>query len=308
MNTALVSGANGFIGKSMTKKLLNEGLDVYAIVTDASAMDDIKSNHLHVFQLFFPDYGKIHSLISTKIDLAFHFAWSGLNGPELKNYHQQLDDISYSMMFFEECQKLGVKKFFFASSMNTLETRSYIRHAETFEKPRFTLVHSGSKMLTEIFLKVFGANAGVSVNVGLIAMAFGPGNRSKMVTNVVLSKLQNGISPALVAGNNRYDLIFIDDIVDAFWAMAVSGVANKTYYIGHSEITTFKELFTRIGAIVNPNVKLLFGEYPDDNNLDYSEIDTSALTKDTGWKPSANFEKSIKETALFVKNCGLTFY
>jgi nucleoside-diphosphate-sugar epimerase len=308
MKTALVSGANGFIGQHMVAELLRRNVEVYAVVTDEKAFSDLKNPHLHVITAFFADYPSLHEKIAQPIDVAFHFAWAGLNGPILQDYSLQLQDIDASMVLLNEVVKMGGKRFVLASTMNTLEARRFLAEGETFAKPRYTLAHSGSKMLAEIYLKVYGHAAGIKVNTALIAMAYGPGNYSKMVTNVAINKLLDGVPVDLVTGNNRYDLIYVDDIARAFCAIAERGVDLKTYYVGHRESRTFKELFTEIGQIINPKVELRFGTYPDDNDLDYSLIDTDALYKDTGWKPEADFVSSIKKTASFIQQSGLKFY
>jgi nucleoside-diphosphate-sugar epimerase len=308
MKTALVSGANGFIGRHMVEELLRRRVEVYAVVTDDKGLADLSSPHLHVIKAFFADYPTLHEKIAEPIDVAFHFAWAGLNGPILQDYALQLEDVNASMVLLNEVVKMGGKRFVLASTMNTLEARRFLAEGETFAKPRYTLAHSGSKMLAEIYLKVYGHAAGIKVNTALIAMAYGPGNYSKMVTNVAISKLLDGVPVDLVSGNNRYDLIYVEDIARAFYAIGEKGVDLKTYYVGHQEPHTFKELFTAIGQIINPQVELRFGAYPDDNDLDYSLIDTDALEKDTGWRPEADFASSIKKTAAFIKSSGLKFY
>jgi nucleoside-diphosphate-sugar epimerase len=77
--------------------------------------------------------------------------------------------------------------------------------------------------------------------------------------------------------------------VNAFYAMAESGVNMKTYYVGHQELKTFKEWFSEVRDIVKPGAEIAFGAYPTDNHIDYEHIDIQELTRDTGYRASSDF-------------------
>ena len=71
--TAIVTGANGFIGKNVVKELLNKGYFVYAITVDDKSLTDIESDNLKNLALFFDDYPKMLELIKeSEIDIFIH--------------------------------------------------------------------------------------------------------------------------------------------------------------------------------------------------------------------------------------------
>lgn len=53
--------------------------------------------------------------------------------------------------------------------------------------------------------------------------------------------------------------------------------------------------------MLNPDMQLVFGEFPDNSMIDYAKIDLGALKSDTGFAPSADFVDSIRKTAEWVK-------
>ena len=109
----------------------------------------------------------------------------------------------------------------------------------------------------------------------------------------------------MVEGKNIYDLVYIGDIVDAFIAIGERGKNQREYYVGHRKLKTFRELIIDIRNIIAPNVELKFGEYEDYQNIDYSMINLEALYNDTGFECKADFEKTIKDTAKWVKTLNL---
>lgn len=307
METILVTGANGFIGGAMARKLLKEGYRVIGIVSNTNGLNDIVNNPNFRYEIvLFENYKNISQIVNEHIDGVFHYAWQGLCGNDAKLVDYQLVNISASCSLCEECIKLGIKKFIFASTMNTIDVRNFM-NKETTAKPRGAFIHSGAKLLTELYLKTICSNSNIEINVSYIAMAYGPKNYSKMVPNIVISQLLNNESPKLVSGNSKYDLIYIDDIVDAFLTIYQKGINMKSYYIGHRSIKSFKEIFNNIRQIINPQITLQFGVYKDDTNIDYSLINVEELYIDTGWSAKSDFKESILKTAEWIKENNVRF-
>lgn len=302
----LITGANGFIGKSLTKAFLERGDVVYAIVTSKEEMKDISCSNLFVHELFFEDYKKISELVKEPIDIAYHFAWAGLCGAPAQDVELQVSNIVATSTLIEELAKLHTKKVVFASTMNMLELRSLIANP-TKVAPRGVSIHVSSKLNADIIARTLCHKYGIMFNDGLIAMAYGKNNKSKMIPNVIMYSLINNKEINLVEGNNLYDMVYISDIVSAFIAIGEKGKNSQSYYIGHDDKRTFKDIICAIRDILNKDQQLNFGVYKEDNNLDYSLVDRSLLTKDTGWKPEADFKESILRTAKWIKESGMKF-
>ena len=302
----LITGANGFMGKALTKKFLSQNNKVFAIVTNKQEMEDIECENLHVFELFFDAYQNIAQLVKEDIDLCYHFAWAGLCGAPAQDVALQTSNVVATSILINELIKLHVKKIVFASTMNTLELRGLISNPRT-SRPRGTLIHVASKLNADIVARTLCEQNNIEFNDGVIAMAYGENNKSKMIPNVIIYSLLNNKEIDLVEGNNLYDMVYISDIVSAFVAIGEKGKNKESYYIGHDDNRTFRDIITDIRDVLNPSIKLHFGKNKNDNNIDYSLIDRSLLTKDTGWKPTVDFKKSILDTAKWIKESGLEF-
>jgi len=302
----LITGANGFIGKALTKAMLKNGHTIFALVTKADDMKDISMEKLHVIELFFDDYNKISTLVNCKIDIAYHFAWSGLCGDSAKDVKIQLANVLATSILIEQLHQIGVKKIVLASTMNTLEARDMLADP-LHHNPRGISIHVASKINAEIVARTLCQQYSIMYNEGLIAMAYGEQNYSKMIPNIAISSLIDKKPLKLISGNNLYDMVYITDIVTAFIAIGLKGINKQTYYIGHEDLKTFKDIFVRIGFLVSPNTKLVFGAFPEDNLLNFNLVDRSLLTKDTGWIPTANFDDSILSTAAWIKKEELHF-
>lgn len=308
MASYLVTGANGFIGKRLTKALLDSGNRVFAVVTDKKAMDDLACGNLVVLDGFFADYDLIfHSIPVGEIDTVFHFAWQGLCGKDVKDYRAQLDDAKYACDAFVYSQEIKVKRFILISSINTAETIAYLT-GENHSTPRYTNVYGIAKLSAEMICKTIAGNVpGTLFNCAQLSMVYGEGNYSKMVPNVVMSSLIRGVPPSLIKGDRLYDLIYVGDVVSGLIAISEKGKDLETYPIGHMELKTFKELFTEIGKIINPDVVMNFGSLPNDVYIDFSSIDFKKTEKDVGFVACTDFKTSVLDTANWIKKNHLVF-
>lgn len=300
MKKAIVTGAGGFIGGAVTKKLLDNGIHVYGVDISEQVL-----RRFHGYERFhsviadFSQYGKIHEMIQDTIDVFYHFAWQGVYGDAFKEYDLQLNNAKYACDAMMEAIKIGCRKFVFAGTYNEFEIKNFLE-SDVFQ-PRYTCIYSGAKTVAEIICKTLAFNNNIEYSAGLIAMAYGENNRSMMLPNVVMKQLLRNESPKLIKGDNLYDLIYIDDIAEAFYLIGEKGYNLKSYYVGHRNLKTFRELLTEVGNIINPDIELRFGEYIDTDNKDYGLIDLEALYQDTGFECKADFRESILRTAEWLK-------
>lgn len=301
VNKVIVTGATGFIGKALTVRLLQEGKTVYSVVKNDSKIDGLKQyGDLITIVASFKDYFNLHRLIKDDdIDVFYHFAWEGVFGDAFRDYELQLNNAHYACDAIMAAIKLKCKKFVFAGTLNEYEIKKYLNMNSI--EPRYTCIYATCKLASEMICKTLAFNCGIEYSAGLIAMTYGEGNKSKVLPNVIIKKFINNETPKLVTGNNKYDLIYIDDVVNAFVLIGEKGVNQKSYYVGHRKIKTFKEIVTDVKNIINPNMELVFGEYEDTLDMDYSLIDLDALYNDTGFECKADFKESILKTAEWVE-------
>lgn len=301
MKKVIVTGAGGFIGGALTELLLKKGIIVYGVGISEKALErhQDRENFIPVIADF-TKYSQLHEMINDDIDVFYHFAWQGVFGEAFKDYRLQLSNAVYAADALNEAIKIGCKKFVFAGTYNEIEVADFIDMSG--QKPRYTCIYSAAKTAAEIICKTIASNFGIEYSAGLTSMSYGENNRSMMLANVVIKQLINGESPNLIEGNIPYDFIYIDDIARAFYAIGEKGKHLKSYYIGHRQLRTFREWLTDIGKIINPDVKLNFGAYPDDASRNYEKIDLNALYNDTGFECRADFKKSILKTANWLKS------
>lgn len=299
----IVTGAGGFVGSALCKKLLEQGHEVYALDVKVEFMKSLENyDKVHLIKAEFQDYKNLE-LGAEDFDVFYHIAWAGLCGPILKDYDLQCSNISYACDALMLAVKHKTRKFVLCGSINELEAQSYI--GATNIEPRYTTLYGASKMAAGLMCKTLAFQNNIEYNEGMNAMLYGENNRSKMIPNIVMKQLLTGVTPKLIEGNNLYDMLYIEDVVNAFIAIGQKGVNQKTYYVGHRNLRTFRAIIENIRDVINPNAELLFGAYPESNGVDFSKINTNELYEDTGFEPQVDFDESIRRTIKWVETLEL---
>lgn len=298
MKKAIVTGADGFIGHCLVSHLLDQNIEVFAIGIIENRLEDLKCDKLHFIKAYFEDYNTLVKKLPLDCDVFYHFAWNGVFGESFQNYELQLNNCKYACDALMIAKQINCKKFVLASTINVLESRYYMSQHNI--KPRYTNIYAMCKLSAEMICKTLAYQNGIEFNCGLISMVYGENNSSKMIPNIVICNLLKNNVSNLVPAETPYDLIYVHDVADAFIAIGEKGINQKTYYIGHTELSTFGKLFEDIRDIVNPKGVLNFGVFPDSNAIDYSLINLDELKKDTGYEPKYDFKQSIRNTANWL--------
>jgi nucleoside-diphosphate-sugar epimerase len=304
MEKVIISGASGFLGGYLTEHLLKQGVTVYGIGTNAERLDRFK-NHGNFSPVVatFDDFMKLSDIISDRnFDVFYHFAWEGGFTKAIKDYSIQMKNAAHCGDAVMAAVSLGCKKFVYANTYNQFEIINFLESQEF--QPRYTCIYATGKTAGGLISKTLCYNLGLEYSGALVPMPYGKYNYSMQLANVVINNLNKGIPPKLVEGNNTYDLVYVGDIADAFIAIGDKGKNMHEYYVGHRKLKTFREWMIDVRDAIAPGVALKFGEYKDNQQIDYSKIDLDALYRDTGWECKADFKSTIIETAQWVKTQG----
>lgn len=300
MRKVVVTGATGFLGSALSRELLAQGVIVYGVGTNQNKLDELAGIPGFIpVRLGFENFGKLPQLINDDIDVFYHFAWAGGFTAAIKDYRLQLDNAAYAGDAATAAAEIPTKRFVYANTYNQYEIVEFLE-TDRFD-PRPTCIYAAAKTAGGLICQTIATEKGMEYCAGLIPMPYGINNSSKQLVNVVLENLSNGIAPRLVTGNNLYDIVHVDDIARAFVLLGKKGIDRREYYVGHRKIKTFRKWMEEMRDAIAPSVELKFGEYVDNQQIDYDKIDLDALYRDTGFECIEDFQLTIKQTAEWLR-------
>lgn len=302
MFKVVVTGATGFIGKTLCEALLDKGIIVYGIGRNTKILDDLSKNKkFHGVSLEFEQYYEMLKNIKDRdFDCFFHLANYGVNGSDKENYKVQLTNTMISCDAVEIAHVLGCKRFVFVGSVDEFEACS--KPDSRYTLPTHSRIYGTTKYSAECIGKVVAGKYDMEYLTALLTLTYGEGNNTNILPNVLIknSLVSQGID--LIEGNNTYDIIYVSEAVDGIIAIAEAGHSMESYYVGHEDLRTFREIVTQINNILGNKCELRFGKYKDrGNTIDYSQIDRGKLRRDTGYCCSVKLADGITKTAAWIK-------
>lgn len=209
------------------------------------------------------------------IDACYHLAWDGTWGEAFKDYALQLQNAKCACDMAVKAAMLGCRRFVLVSTIVQLEAPKYM--LEDSGRPRYSCIYGTAKSAAALLCRIEASRLGMGWNTAVLSSVYGEGDRSQMIENVVIQNFLSGKRPKLVTGDNQYDCTYVDDVVAGLIAIVERGRPDKTYYVGHRKLRTFRDIVSEIRDVLAPEMELKFGEYPDVAPIDYSLINVDAL-------------------------------
>ncbi len=298
MKNVIITGASGFIGKALTKYLLDKNINVFAIVRNAQKLSEFESyTNLKVVTCNMNEYNTLPEKITKRgFDACFHLAWEGVNN---YNNNIQINNIQNSVELIDALNTIKVEKLLFANS--SFQYKYFKTDFEDYSITSNIDIYGITKQATGNILQKRCLEYKIDYYSIIIPVAYGVGDYSKRSTNMIINFFQNNVSPNLVDSQTLCDWTYIDDTVLAIYNVIKRGKPFKHYYIGLRKIKTFGEVITKVRDIINPNIELHFGTYHDIGFIDYDKFLNDDLYLDTGFEITSDFTENIKKTAEWVK-------
>ena len=304
----MITGAAGFVGAALVKKCLQEGHTVVACYrTNFDRLIPLKDEYGNKLQL------KRNAIIGeawswptdafTDVETVIDLAWCGTSGPARTDYGEQTLMAQDTGTFMELCYKRGVSRFVGVGSIAEFEVENAVH--DNFATPGMGYCYALGKSLAHGICKCI-ANKPEWENRSfvwpMITNAYGPGENSPRLVNTTIKKILNGEKLEFSAGTQCYDFVYIDDVADAIYAIAMNGKKNYEYVIGSGEPQPLRNYLEELIKVCDPKAKPHFGTLKPGYALEPVFFVDNNLEKDTGWKPKVSFAEGIARTKEWIAN------
>ena len=300
MQSVIVTGANGFIGKNLIKTLREKNIRVVALdvkFDDTLASDDgiicvsVTDHSIEELKEYIPD---------DDYDCFFHLAWVGTSGPSRADYDIQLHNVKMACDYIKLCSQINCKRVVYASSINEMETYEYLQSDNV--EPGGGYIYGTGKLAAHLMGETVAKNNGIEFIPVIITNIYGVGEKSARMIYTSVNKLVHKEHCSFTNGYQTYDFIYITDAINSILAVADKGKAFNRYYIGSGEPKPLREFLLEMRDIVDPEAEIGLGDIPFKRiDISYDQFDLNKVEKDTGYKNKVSFAQGIKLTADWIR-------
>jgi nucleoside-diphosphate-sugar epimerase len=302
----IVTGASGFVGAHLARRLLYDGHDVHLLVRENYTpwrIESIQSEtHLHRV-----DLGNRETLTNVvrKIqpDWVFHLAAYGSYSSQADLYKMIQTNVIGTANLVEACMKVGFEAFINTGSSSEYGFKSHAPSEKEWLEPNSP--YAVTKASATLFCRYTSQFKNVHLVTLRLYSVYGPYEEpTRLIPTLILYGLR-GELPPLVNQNVAHDFIYIDDVIDAYLlAASVSGQEpGAIYNVGTGVQTSMEEVVRTVQQVLQFNVKPNWGSMPNRHwDIPVWVADNNKIREALSWYPKYNFEQGFRLMLNWFQN------
>jgi UDP-glucose 4-epimerase len=293
---ALVTGASGFIGSALCRRLLQAGAEVHGVSRTERAATDYCARW-HTCRL--DDINAVRALLKvSRPDFVFHLAShvAGSRAVELV-LPTFSGNLTSTVNLLTAATEQGCERILLTGSLEEPEP------APEYAVP--SSPYAAAKFAASAYGRMFHALYKTPVAILRVYMVYGPGQQDvkKLVPYVTLSLLK-GETPHLSSGVRAVDWIFVDDVVEGFLAAATaSGIEGSTIDLGTGQLASVRTVVERLFELVRPEEMPAFGSLADRALEQIRTANVEASFRRIGWRPRVSLQEGLRRTVEWYRKC-----
>lgn len=290
----LVTGATGFIGSHLARRLAGDGAQVHAVSRRPVSTED--GWIWHAADLSQPaDATKL--IREIRPQAVFHLA-SAVTGA------RSVELVGTTMAG----NLVGAVNLLTAVVTEAPETRVVL--AGSVEEPRGDATPSSpyavAKWAATGYARLFHGLFNTAVTVLRVAMVYGPAQPdTKKLVPYLIQTLLRGEDPELASGTRLVDWIYVDDVVDAFIKAAqTDDAAGQVLDIGSGLQVSIRDTAELLSSLIGGTARPRFGAIAD-RPLDTAQTsDPAAAGAVLGWRPTTTLREGLLRTIAWYAGDG----
>jgi UDP-glucose 4-epimerase len=308
--TCLVTGAAGFIGSHLCRKLIKEGFSVTGIDSFTDSYPKwIKERNIKPllrekkFKLLSSDLNDLElKKLLSKTDYVFHHAaQAGVRASWGENFSVYIkNNIEATQKLLEAAKNNGIKKFIYASSSSVYGFCPDLPMSETSSLYPFS-PYGVSKLAAEHLCFLYFKNYNVPTVSLRFFTVYGPGQRPDMAFHKFFKAIAEDKQITVYGdGKQTRDFTYVDDIIEANFSSLKNGVPGEIYNIGGGSREKLEEIFPILESICQKKIKKI-REEKQKGDVPHTLADIQKAHKDLNYSPQIQLSDGLKEEWTWIQ-------
>lgn len=324
-----VTGASGFIGSHLVRKLKVRGFETTLLLRDEKKKKKFESLGANVVigditqPKSFQNELKLHETV-------IHLAAIRSNWGREEDFKKTNSEAIKNLFV----PKSKIKHVIITSSVYTMGNLTKIP-ADENNPLHAKDIYGRTKVLAEKYTHQYSKKTSIPFTIIRPSIVYGPGDNDVGMINKMTRLIREKKLPVIGTGKNLLHLIYIEDLVNGYIKAIENGGKNQTFILAGEQPIEFMELVNLIKNELNVRYKdrhfnkflirlvslvfekiyrLLSGLIPSllkmESPLSVIKVDTISnnwyydITKaktELGFKPKINYKRGIKKTVQWIK-------
>ncbi len=301
----LITGASGFIGSHLAKKVVSQKSKVVTLSPHATTIEGTipKIGSVENFEL-------LNNLIKKEqIQIIFHLAAQPIVEVGQTNPINTFEvNIKGTWNILEAARENNIQKIIVASTVHVYGDNPDLPYKEEYF-PQPSRPYETSKACADLLAQSFADTYDLPVEIPRFVNIYGPGdlNFTRLIPKVIKTVLK-GENPHVWDIGSVRDFLYIDDAIDAYLTLAQKQVDNKkrlrVVNFGAGKPIKVYDLVLKIINLIDKNMKIKTEATPDSrfNEIKQQYVSIEKAKKELNWEPKINLDEGLEKTIEWYKN------
>jgi len=294
--TVLVTGASGFIGGALCRRLALDGAELHAVSrSEAELPPGVRAQRTDL-----SDSDEVRRLFrELKPGVVFHLAGHVQGSRALDQVLPALSgNLLTTVHVLHAAVESGCERVLLTGSQDEPDPGE--ASATDFVPPS---PYAAAKLAGSAYARMFHELYGCPVSIARIFMGYGPGQRdlTKLLPYTILCLLR-GEAPRVGSGARPMDWVYVDDVVEGLLRTAKApGAVGRVVDLGTGELHTARDAVERIASLMSTRVRPEFGAVAD-RKLERARCANVHNTESVlGWCPRVGLDLGLRRTIAWYR-------
>ena len=294
--TVLVTGASGFIGGALCRRLARDGAEVHAVSRGAADLPPgVRAQRTDL-----ADSDEVRRIFrELKPGIVFHLAGHVQGSRALEQVLPALaGNLLTTVNMLHAAVESGCERILLTGSQDEPDPGE--ASATDFVPPS---PYAAAKLAGSAYARMFRELYACPVSIARIFMGYGPGQRdlAKLLPYTILCFLR-GEAPRIGSGARPMDRVYVDDVVDGLLRTAKAPAAvGRVVDLGTGELHTGREAVEKIAGHMAPRVPAEFGAVADRKHERARCANVQSTVSLLGWRPEVGFDEGLRRTIAWYR-------
>jgi len=300
-----VTGAAGFIGSHLVKRLLDEGAHTHILLKKNESTWRIKDrlDDVSVWEADLTDLTSLQSILP-RVNPQFIFHLAAL--VDVSRSWDKIGPMVSTNLLGTINLLTALKNASFEAFVNTSSSEEYgALPAPCREDQREAPIspYSFSKLSSTHFCQMAAKTFDLPIISLRLFPTYGPFQESTMFIPSAITSLLAKKNFSMSPGEQKREFNFVDDIVEAYLKVAVCSEAHgEVLNVGNGIPYKLKQVISIIKELIGGNLNIEIGALPyRKGEGSDSFCDNHTVRRLTGWSPQVSLEEGLRVTIEWYK-------
>jgi nucleoside-diphosphate-sugar epimerase len=301
---ALVTGAGGFVGANLVRRLRRNGHEVHATCRpggDHKRLAGLDGLVVHKVELGLP--GTAAALVrEVSPEWIFHLAAHGAYSWQTDSRQICQANLLTTIELADAAEREGVQAFVHAGSSSEYGFKDH--PPDEHERPEPNSTYAVAKAAATMYCS-HRASAGELPAVTLrLYSVYGALEDSRRLVFALLKHGLEGALPPLVSPETARDFVYIEDVCEALVLAAEKAgeMAGEVYNVGSGHQTTLRELVDHVRNLLEIPVEPVWGTHPQRTwDTDVWCASTERIARDLEWSARTGIDEGLHRTVSWMR-------